>query len=97
MDLYVVRRRKAWATPEDLRASAKRSHQVDAEMSSAVRWIRSYVVTEDDGAYGMTCIYQAISPHALREHAARSGMPADEITPVADIVPVRSEPALAAA
>ena len=58
-----------------------------------MRWIRSYVVSEDDGTLGTVCIYQAVSPEAIRDHAARTDMPADEITPVADTVVVRPDPA----
>ena len=61
-------------------------------MSSDIRWIRSYVVVEDDGGLGTVCIYQASSPEKIREHASRVGMPADEITEVADTVVVRPDP-----
>ena len=45
MNLYVIRRPSGWRTPEDLQAAAARSKQVgDEEMSSDIRWIRSYVV-----------------------------------------------------
>ena len=93
MDTYVIRRKNAWKTPEELQATAARSKQIgDEEMSSDVRWIRSYVVHEDDGTLGTVCIYQASSPEAIREHAERVGMPADSITPVADTVVVRPDP-----
>jgi hypothetical protein len=41
---------------------------------------------------GTLCIYEATSPAAIREHALRVGMPADEITPVAATVIVRADP-----
>ena len=93
MDLYTIRRRNGWAGPDELKAAAARSKQVgDEEMSDDIRWIRSYVVQEDDGTLGTVCIYQASSPEAIRDHASRVGMPADEITPVADTVIVRPDP-----
>jgi sporulation protein YlmC with PRC-barrel domain len=96
MDTYVIRRKNAWKTAEELQAVAARSKQVgDEEMSSDIRWIRSYVLHEDDGTLGTVCIYQASSPEAIREHAARVGMPADDITPVADTVIVRPDPVAA--
>jgi len=64
---------------------------------SGVRWIRSYVVSEDNGDLGTVCIYEAESPETIRAHAQRVGMPADEITPVADTVIVRPDPVPAAA
>jgi thiamine biosynthesis protein ThiC len=93
MKTYVIRRRHGWKTPEELQAAAARSKDVgDNEMSSDIRWIRSYVVAEDDGALGTVCIYQASSPEKIREQASRVGMPADEITEVADTVVVRPDP-----
>ena len=92
MQLYAIRRRDAWATPEDLKAAAERSTKEGEAMPDDIRWIRSYVVTEEDGTLGTVCIYEASSPDAIREHAKRAGMPADEITPVADTVIVRPDP-----
>jgi hypothetical protein len=93
MDTYVIRRRNGWKTPEELEAAAAKSRSVgDEEMSDDIRWIRSYVVSEDDGGLGTVCIYQASSPEAIRDHASRVGMPADEITLVADTVLVRPDP-----
>ena len=93
MQLYAIRRRHGWKTPEQLEAAAGKSKHIgDDEMSDQIRWIRSYVVTEDDGSLGTICIYEAASPEAIRDHAERVGMPADEITPVADTVVVRPDP-----
>ena len=98
MKLYAIRRRDGWTTPEELQATAARSRQVgDEEMSADIRWIRSYVVHESDGGLGTICIYQASSPEKIREHAARVGMPADEITEVVDTVFVRPDPVAVAA
>jgi hypothetical protein len=92
MQLYAIRRRDGWKTPEQLQETAGRSTDVGNEMPNDVRWIRSYVVAEEDGSLGTICIYQAVSPEAIREHAHRVGMPADEITPVVDTVLVRPDP-----
>jgi hypothetical protein len=93
MKTYAIRRRHGWKTPEELQAAAARSKDIgDNEMSSDIRWIRSYVVAEEDGGLGTVCIYQASSPEKIREHASRVGMPADEITEVADTVVVRPDP-----
>ncbi len=93
MQTYAIRRRNGWKTPEELQAAAARSKAIgDDEMSADIRWIRSYVVAEDGGGLGTICIYQASSPEKIREHASRVGMPADEITVVADTVVVRPDP-----
>jgi Protein of unknown function (DUF4242) len=98
MNLYVIRRPSGWRTSEQLQAAAKRSAQVgDEEMSSDIRWIRSYVVQESDGGLGTFCIYGASSPEKIREHAARAGIPASDIFEVADTVVVRPDPVAVAA
>ena len=38
-------------------------------MAGDVRWIRSYVIGEPSGGVGTVCIYQAVSPKAIRRHA----------------------------
>jgi hypothetical protein len=92
MDLYVIRRRNNWRTAEDLEATAAKSTAEGEKMSDEVRWIRSYVVQEDDGKLGTVCLYEAVSPEAISRHAGNAGMSADEITQVADTVIVRDDP-----
>lgn len=93
METFVIRRRNAWKNAQELEATAGVSLRVgNDEMSNQIRWIRSYVVNEDDGSLGTVCIYQAVSPAAIREHAKRVGMPADEITPVGKTVIIREDP-----
>lgn len=93
MDLYAIRRRGAWKNTQELEKVAGHSRRIgEEEMPDRVRWIRSYVVTEEDGRLGTVCIYQATGAAALREHARRVGMPADEITPIVDTVVVHDDP-----
>ena len=92
MQLYAIRRRNGWASVEDLQAAAARSTAEGDKAGSGVRWIRSYVVSETSGELGTFCIYEADSPETIRSHAQRVGMPADEITSVADTVVVRPDP-----
>ena len=95
MNLYAIRRPSGWRTPEQLQAAAARSKQVgDEEMSSDIRWIRSYVVRERDGGLGTICIYQASSPGKIREHATRADIPATDIFDIVDTVIVRPDPVL---
>jgi Protein of unknown function (DUF4242) len=95
MDTYVIRRRSNWASPEDLELTAAKSTAEGEKMSDEVRWIRSYVVEEEDGKLGTVCIYQGVSPEAIRRHADNTGMSADEITRVGDTVVVREDPVAA--
>src|SRR4051812_22820011 len=86
MQLYAIRRRDFWGTPEDLQESAARSAQVGEEMADDIRWIRTYVVQEESGKLGTVCIYEGSSADKVREQAERAGMPADEVSVVADTV-----------
>jgi len=98
MKLYAIRRPMGWKTPDDLAEAAAESARVgDTEMSSDIRWIRSYVVIEANGTLGTICIYEASSVEKIREHAERAGLPATEIWEVADTVVVRDDPVAAAA
>jgi hypothetical protein len=92
MNLYAIRRRDFWGTPEALKETAAKSAQVGAEMSDDIRWIRTYVVQEESGKLGTVCLYEGTSIEKVREQAARTGMPADEITLVADTVIVNPDP-----
>jgi hypothetical protein len=92
MDTYVILRRGGWRTAEELGEAAARSTAVGEEMPDDVRWIRSYVLAEQDGSVGTVCIYQAASPEAIRAHAAEAELPVDEIIAVADTVIVRPDP-----
>jgi hypothetical protein len=98
MQLYAILRRDGFRDGPDLQEAAARSTRVgDEQMPSDIRWIRSYVLDEPSGQLGTVCIYEASSPEAIREHASRAGLPADEIITIADTVVVRPDPAPQAA
>jgi hypothetical protein len=92
MQTYLILRRAAWPTSVELDAAAERSGDVGDQMPDDVRWIRSYVLAEAHGDVGTICIYEARSPEAIREHAERARMPADEIIAVADTLIIRPDP-----
>ncbi|MDH5631143.1 MAG: DUF4242 domain-containing protein [Gammaproteobacteria bacterium] len=93
MDTFIIRRRNAWKNGDELKAIADKSLKIGNEdMPDKIRWIRSYVITEEDGTLGTLCIYQATSADAITEHAKAVGMPADEISHVMDTVVVREDP-----
>ena len=93
MQTYVILRRRGWQTGDELAEAAVRSTAEGDATPDDVRWIRSYVLAETDGTVGTVCIYQGSSPEAIRDHAQRAGLPADEIIEVADVVLVRPDPA----
>ena len=93
MRLYAVLRRDGWRSGAELEQAAGRSRQVaDEQMTDEVRWIRSYVLEEGAGTVGTVCIYEAVSPEAIRRHATAADLPVTEIIPVADTVLVRPDP-----
>lgn len=93
MNTYAIRRLNAWSSPEEVQRVAARSGDVAKnEFPEDIRWIRSYVIAESNGTLGSVCIYQATDPEAIRRHANRVGMPADEILDVGDLVVIRPDP-----
>jgi hypothetical protein len=100
MNTYVIRRENAWQSEEELAATAERSKQVaESDYPDEISWMRSYVIGEPDGTLGTVCIYEASDDAAVRSHAERVGMPADEVLKVVDTVIIRpdAEPGAAAA
>jgi hypothetical protein len=98
MDRYVSSRHNRWSTAGELVTTGPRSaHSLDKKVPDAdnqVRRIQSYVLDEGDGTRRIICIYEAPSLEAIREHAARVGLPADKIIPIAETVssgPTRTE------
>ncbi len=92
MNTYIILRRGGWQSPEELQTAAARSTEVGEEMPDDIAWIRSYVLTEDDGSLGTVCVYQASSAEKVQEHASRAGLPATEVIPIADTIIVRGDP-----
>lgn len=97
METYVILRRNGWRDGEELRVAAARSTAEGERTPDDVRWIRSYVLVEEDGSLGTVCIYEASSPEAIRAHAQRAGLPATEVIPTVETVIVRPDPEQVAA
>src|SRR3546814_16132293 len=68
-------------TPEQLADATQHSNAVLAAMDADIQWRHSYVA--GDRIY---CVYDAASEGLTREHAERSGFPANRITPVAAVI-----------
>ena len=76
-------------TPDQLRGAAQKSNAVLRELGPDIQWVQSYVA--GDKIY---CVYQAPSEALIREHAAKSGFPANRITSVAAVIdPTTAQPA----
>lgn len=64
-------------TPQELRAVARKSNRVLADLGSEIRWLHSYVV--DDKIY---CVYMAPDEELIREHSRLAGVPCNKILEV---------------
>ncbi len=93
MQTYAIMRRRGWSTRDELDDAGDRSNTVrEGEMAGQMHWIRSYFFEEEDGTLGTICIYEAQSADAIREHAGRALLPADEVLPVTETVVARPDP-----
>jgi len=68
-------------TPEQLSAAAKKSNGVLHDLGPDIQWVQSYVA--GDKIY---CVYNATSEALIRDHAEKSGFPANRITPVVAVI-----------
>jgi hypothetical protein len=90
--LYIVPRTRAWLSEEEVAAAADCVPAVNDTLREDLRWIRSYVVSEEDGTFSAYCIYEATGPEVLRRHADALGLPTDAIKPVATTIVAAPDP-----
>jgi hypothetical protein len=64
-----------------IREVSLRSLQTLKEMGPQIQWLHSYV-TEDK----VYCVYLAPDENSIREHARRSGIPADRVSAVRRLI-----------
>jgi Nickel responsive protein SCO4226-like len=87
MPLYIVPRTRAWLSEEELDAAADCLPAVLDHMDGGdVRFIRSYIVREEDGTFGAFCVYEATSPEAILAHSEWALLPTDAIKPIHETV-----------
>ena len=96
MPPYLVPRTRAWLSAEEVAAAADCVPAVNATING-IRWIRSYVVAEEDGTYSGYCVYEAEDPEVLVRHADALGLPTDAVKPVVATIVAGPDPAPAAA
>lgn len=66
---------------EQLRDAAAKSNRVLHDLGPDIQWVQSYVAGDK-----LYCVYNAPSEALIREHAQRSGFPANRITPVSAVI-----------
>ena len=84
MTQYLIEREIAGAgnmSPDALRDASRHSNSVLAEMGPEIQWVHSYVA--GDKIY---CVYDAPNEQLIREHAEKSGLPANRITPISAVI-----------
>ena len=65
MDLYLVSRRRAWLSEEELAATADCTPAVLGIFDGSVRWVRSYVFEEQEGAVSADWVYESTSVESM--------------------------------
>ena len=84
MPQFVIEREISGAgslTEEQIREVSQRALQTLKEMGSRIQWLHSYV-TEDK----VYCIYLAPDEDTIREHARKTGIPADRVAAVRRLI-----------
>jgi hypothetical protein len=84
MPQYVIEREipgAALLSESQIREVSLRSLQVLDEMGPQIQWLHSYV-TEDK----IYCVYLAPDEDAVREHARRTGVPANRVAAVRRLI-----------
>jgi hypothetical protein len=83
MPKYVIERNipgAANVSAEEVRALSEKSNRVLAELGD-VQWVQSYVTGDK-----LFCLYIAPTEDRVREHATRTGIPANAVHEVVGIV-----------
>ncbi len=84
MQQFVIEREIPGAgamTQTQIREMSLRSLQTLKEMGPQIQWLHSYV-TEDK----VYCVYLAPDENSIREHARRTGIPADRVSAVRRLI-----------
>jgi hypothetical protein len=76
------------SSPEDFCAIAQKSKNVLDGLGSGIQWVESYVA--GDKTY---CVYLAADERIIKEHATRSGFPANRIMEVCAVIDPTFAPA----
>lgn len=80
MHRYLIERQIPGAekmSPADLKAAAQKSNAVLHDLGPDVQWIHSFVAKDM-----IVCEYVARDEDIVREHARKSGFPANKITEI---------------
>jgi hypothetical protein len=93
MPEYVIEREVPGAgnlTEDEIREVSLRSLAVLKDLGSSIQWLHSYVTNEK-----IYCVYFAQDEEKIREHARRSGLPANRVSAVRKLLKPETFQALA--
>ena len=65
----------------ELRAAARKSNRVLADLGSEIQWVHSYVVADS-----LYCLNVSPDEELIREHARLTGLPANEVCEIAKVI-----------
>ena len=82
MTEYVVVRKGAWLTEEELDADWDCLPAVRARFTAHVRLLHSFIFREPDGTFSAHCYYEAESPEWILKLSEAAMLPCDSIKPV---------------
>jgi hypothetical protein len=68
-------------SPKELQAAAQKSNGVLRDLGPDIQWLHSFVT--DDRLY---CVYLAPDEDLIKQHAAKSGFPANRISAVRNLI-----------
>ncbi len=77
MNKYVIERDMPGVgqkTPEGLREATAHSNAVLGQLGNGIQWVESYVTADK-----LFCVYLADDEKLIRDHATKSGFPANRI------------------
>lgn len=84
MPRYLIERELPGAgrlSADELKAIATTSNEVLASMGGRATWIESYVTAD-----AITCVYEAESAEAIREHGAAGGFPVTGVREIGTVI-----------
>ena len=68
-------------TPGELSQIVEKSLAVLRDLGPGIRWVVSYCAGDR-----MYCVYDAVDAQLVGEHARRTGLPVDAVTPLAAVI-----------
>ena len=92
MPTYQITRFVRGWNEDELQAAAMRAETCVGSFHS-LRWLRSFLDAENEI---VTCYYEALDSQSVRDHAAVSELPCDDVREVEEVTPAFSIDATAA-